>query len=109
VTLFLPSLVDSRFTLKTFVFSTTVLLCNDAIILAFVTNFSKVDSIFLNEFGVKTCECSGVSCEGEIIAFLSGSESSALMEEKISGFWLAQLCQMYQAQEKLAAESMSQR
>jgi hypothetical protein len=65
--------------------------------------------MFRNQFGINTCECSGVPCDGAMTAFLSGSESSSLLEESISGFLLAQLCQMYQAQEKLASESMSQR
>ena len=57
-----------------------------------------------------TCECSGVPCEGAMIAFLSGWASSLLEESiRVSGFLLAQLCQIYQAQEKLASESMSQR
>ena len=54
--LFLPFLVEGRFTLKRFVFSTTALLFNDILILAFVTNFGEVYRMFRNEFGIKTCD-----------------------------------------------------
>ena len=42
-----------------------------------------------------------------MIAFLPGSASSSLLEESISGFRLAKLCLMHEAQEKLASELMS--
>jgi hypothetical protein len=43
-----------------------------------------------------------------MIAFLPGSASYSLLDESISGFRLAQLCLMNEAQEKLPSESMSQ-
>ena len=105
VTLFLPSTVEGPL----FVFSTTALLFNDSLILAFVTNFGGVYRRFRNEFGIKTCESSAVLCKGAMIAFLPGSASSSLLEESVSGFRLAQLCLMHEAQEKLASESTSRR
>jgi hypothetical protein len=106
VALYLPSRVGGRFTLKRFVFSTSVLLLNDILIRAFVTNFGEVYRMFRNEFCIKTYECSDVPCEVAVITFLSGSASPSLLKESISGFRSAQLRQMYQ---KLASESVSHR
>jgi len=92
-----------------FVFSTTALLFNEALILALVTNFGEVYRMFRNKFDIKTCECSAGLYKGAMIACLRGSASSSWLEESISGFRLAQLCLMHEAQEKLASESMSQR
>jgi hypothetical protein len=73
------------FTLKRFVFSTIAQLLNDTLFLAFVSNFRGVDRMLGNEFGVKTSKCCGVSCEGAMIVFLSGSAPSSLTKESTSG------------------------
>jgi hypothetical protein len=48
------------FTLKRLVFSTTVRFFSDTLFLAFVGNLRGVHKMLWNEFGFKTCECSGI-------------------------------------------------
>ena len=75
----LSSLVNGCFTLKRLVFSTSARLFND-ILLAFVRNVREVDRMHWNEFGVNTYECSGVCCEGVMMAFLFISATSVPAE-----------------------------
>ena len=51
-------------------------------------NVRGVGRMLWNEFGVKTRECYGVSCEGAVIEFVSGSASASLLVESTSGFVL---------------------
>ena len=82
---FLIILVNGCFTLKRLVFSTTACVFNDILLLAFIRNSLGVDGMLRNEFGVKTCECSGVCCEGVMMAFLFISATSSLPTETTSG------------------------
>jgi len=69
------SIFDGCFTLKTVVFSNIAWLFKDPFF-SFVRKIRGVNKMFWNKFGVKTCECSGVPCEGAGIAFFSGSTSA---------------------------------